>query len=248
MSQGYSSGSLTPGTLSVGGGGTGRTTQTAYAVLCGGTTTTAAQQSIASVGTTGQVLTSNGAAALPTFQAAGAGGGGNVFLASATASASASLTFATGIDATYNCYMFVLDNLLMASASTFFRFRTSTNGGSSYDTGLSDYSYNVWYQAGTGAVSYIQDDADSKINIIKAQGNSANNGLSGILYLVNPSGTGYTQCLFSTRGTANTGDQHMTTGSGTRLSAADVDAVQFVNSSGNIASGTISMYGMTTPS
>lgn len=52
-------------------GGTGRSSHTAYAVICGGTTTTAAQQSIASVGTSGQVLTSNGAGALPTFQAAG---------------------------------------------------------------------------------------------------------------------------------------------------------------------------------
>jgi len=54
----------------VANGGTGRSTQTAYAVICGGTTSTGAQQSIASVGTTGQVLTSNGASALPTFQAA----------------------------------------------------------------------------------------------------------------------------------------------------------------------------------
>ena len=50
-------------------GGTGRSSHTAYAVLCGGTTSTAAQQSIASVGTAAQVLTSNGAGALPTFQA-----------------------------------------------------------------------------------------------------------------------------------------------------------------------------------
>jgi hypothetical protein len=42
-------------------------------VLAGGTTATGAYQSIASVGTTGQVLTSNGAGALPTFQAAGGG-------------------------------------------------------------------------------------------------------------------------------------------------------------------------------
>ena len=49
-------------------GGTGNSSSTAYAVLCGGTTTTAALQSVASVGTTGQVLTSNGAGALPTFQ------------------------------------------------------------------------------------------------------------------------------------------------------------------------------------
>jgi len=58
------------GTLPVANGGTGATTQTAYAVLCGGTTSTGAYQSIAGVGTAGQVLTSNGASALPTFQAA----------------------------------------------------------------------------------------------------------------------------------------------------------------------------------
>ena len=61
------------GTLPVANGGTGATTQTAFAVLCGGTTSTGAYQSVASVGTAGQVLTSNGAGALPTFQAAGGG-------------------------------------------------------------------------------------------------------------------------------------------------------------------------------
>jgi hypothetical protein len=53
---------------SVNNGGTGRSSHTAYAVLCGGTTTTGAQQSVASVGTSGQVLTSNGPSALPSFQ------------------------------------------------------------------------------------------------------------------------------------------------------------------------------------
>jgi hypothetical protein len=49
-------------------GGTGVSTTTAYSVLCGGTTGTAAFQSVAALGTTGQILTSNGAAALPTWQ------------------------------------------------------------------------------------------------------------------------------------------------------------------------------------
>jgi len=57
------------GTAVVAGGGTGATSLTAYAVLTGGTTSTNPVQSIASVGTAGQVLTSNGAAALPSFQA-----------------------------------------------------------------------------------------------------------------------------------------------------------------------------------
>lgn len=71
ISQGASS-DPTFGTAVVAGGGTGLTSATAYAVLCGGTTSTAAFQSIAGVGTSGQFLTSNGAGALPTFQSAGA--------------------------------------------------------------------------------------------------------------------------------------------------------------------------------
>jgi hypothetical protein len=56
------------GTLPVANGGTGVASATAYALLAGGTTSTGAFQSLASVGTSGQVLTSNGAGALPTFQ------------------------------------------------------------------------------------------------------------------------------------------------------------------------------------
>lgn len=62
-----------PDPADVSSGGTGLSSTTAYAVLCGGTTSTAALQSIASVGTAGQVLTSNGAGALPTYQAVGGG-------------------------------------------------------------------------------------------------------------------------------------------------------------------------------
>lgn len=55
------------GTLPVANGGTGDATLTAYAVLTGGTTTTNPIQSVASVGTSGQVLKSAGAGALPAF-------------------------------------------------------------------------------------------------------------------------------------------------------------------------------------
>lgn len=62
--------------VTVPNGGTGDTSFTPYAVICGGTTSTGALQSIASVGTAGQVLTSNGPGALPTFQNGGAATGG----------------------------------------------------------------------------------------------------------------------------------------------------------------------------
>lgn len=61
------------GTAVVAGGGTGNTTFTAYSVITAGTTSTGAFQNVSGVGTTGQVLTSNGAGNLPTWQASGGG-------------------------------------------------------------------------------------------------------------------------------------------------------------------------------
>jgi len=49
-------------------GGTGVSSATAYAVITGGTTSTGAFQTVSGTGTSGQVLTSNGAGALPTWQ------------------------------------------------------------------------------------------------------------------------------------------------------------------------------------
>lgn len=83
--------------LPVAGGGTGLSSATAYAVLCGGTTSTGALQSVASVGTSGQVLTSNGAGALPTFQSiAGTGTVTSVAASNGAVTSTGSAITATG--------------------------------------------------------------------------------------------------------------------------------------------------------
>jgi microcystin-dependent protein len=56
------------GTLPVANGGTGLTAMTPFAPVFGGTTNTGSLQSASSVGTGGQVLTSNGSDQLPSFQ------------------------------------------------------------------------------------------------------------------------------------------------------------------------------------
>lgn len=61
------------GTLGTLHGGTGHTTWTVNTVICAGTTISGTLQNVASVGTTGFVLTSNGAGVLPSFQAASGG-------------------------------------------------------------------------------------------------------------------------------------------------------------------------------
>lgn len=61
---------LTSGTgvLPVANGGTGRATAIPYSVIVGGITTTGQHQSVADVGTAGQVLTSGGPGLVPTWE------------------------------------------------------------------------------------------------------------------------------------------------------------------------------------
>jgi hypothetical protein len=84
-------------------GGTGENTFTAYSVICGGTTSTAPLQSVASVGTIGQVLTSQGVGALPIWT--NSGGGGSVTSVSGTVNeidvANPTTTPVISISATY---------------------------------------------------------------------------------------------------------------------------------------------------
>ncbi len=62
------SGVMSFATLPVAGGGSGNTTFTAYSVICAGTTATGAFQNVSGLGSSGQVLTSNGPGLLPTWQ------------------------------------------------------------------------------------------------------------------------------------------------------------------------------------
>ncbi len=59
--------------VTVAQGGSGLQSLTAYAVLAGGTTSTGNLQQVSGLGSSGNVLTSNGAGALPTWQAASGG-------------------------------------------------------------------------------------------------------------------------------------------------------------------------------
>lgn len=75
------------GTVAVSHGGTGKTSLTAYGVLAAGTTSTGALQQVSGTGSSGQVLTSNGAGALPTWQTAATGFTWGVITADTTAAA-----------------------------------------------------------------------------------------------------------------------------------------------------------------
>ena len=83
------------GTLAVANGGTGNSSLTAYALMAAGTTSTGNMQQVSGLGTSGQVLTSNGAGALPTWQASS---GSSLLFRTGTASittSGSSITFSS---------------------------------------------------------------------------------------------------------------------------------------------------------
>lgn len=185
------------------------------------------------VGTTAQVLTSNGIGAAPTFQAA-AGGGAWTLIQTQEASTSSTISFSTGIDSTYDHYVIVISDVV-ASGNMALRMATSTDGGSTYDSGASNYAYAVQGREIGGTDSDTQNTGQTFCQI----GASTHSSFSAIVDLYNPSGTSQTGWY-----TRFISDDIMSTGMGRRLSAADVDAIQFAGSSGTFTTGRFTLYGI----
>jgi hypothetical protein len=230
------------GTAVVAGGGTGVTSTTAYAVLCGGTTSTGALQSVASVGTSGQVLTSNGAGALPTFQASSASANGWVLIQTQTASSSTTLTFTTGISSTYNIYVLQWQNAVASSAAGRLELTVSTNGGSSYiTTGYVTGRHTFPYNSAT-ITNTTLTDAFYRSEPISS---TAGAGDSGTAFLYNLPTTAYKHCVVDAALLQNSGTYawvHSVSYNTTSGSA--VNALQIGISAGNISTGTFSLYGI----
>ncbi len=221
-------------------GGTGDSSLTAYAVLCGGTTSTGPVQSISSVGTSGQILTSSGAAALPTFTSASAVGS-MVLLQTLTASNSASLVFTdTYITTSYAYYFIQINEIFPVSNGVQLVLNLSTNNGSTYvSTGFAASLLSNPYNSAT----LTNTNSTANMPLSLAAGLSSTIGISGYLNLyglaVSSTGVFVPGQLYS--GTTN----YIVGGAYIPIIATTVNALQFIMSSGNIASGTISLYGIT---
>lgn len=122
---------VSSGSVSVAYGGSGRATSTAYAVICGGTSSTGAHQSVASVGTSGHVLTSNGASALPTFQAPAASGTWDLIGTLTTTSGSTQTLTDIPVSQTIIC---LITGVSGSSSSQRLRISYSTDNGSSFSS------------------------------------------------------------------------------------------------------------------
>lgn len=193
-------------------------------------------------GTAGQVLQSNGSSA-PSWVTASAGA--LTFISSVTASNSATVSF-TNIGSTYDSYMITFNRVIPATNSVQMRIRTSTNNGSTYDSGASDYKYAIIslasdatnYNTGSNASAFVL------MNNPTITSTATSGGLNGTFNLFNPSSVSQKQYFWNTTHVDAGAALNLTYGSGVTAISADVDAIQFYMSSGNIASGTFRLYGI----
>lgn len=212
------------------------TPMTQYAVVCGGNTSST-QQHVSGLGTAAQVLTSNGAGALPTWQSAAASGA-MTLISTATASSSATITF-TGLSSTYAVYVVYFYNVQPVTDNVHMRMRTSSDNGSTYDSGASDYQWSRQRGSATDASA-----ADDNIDMSQTFGNASNEINSGFINIYDPAGAHYTEITFDMSYMNNITVLSYIFGSGVRQSTSGVNAIQFYMSSGNIASGTFKLYGI----
>ena len=132
------------------------------------------------VGTATHILTSNGAGAAPTFQAAAGGGAWN-FIATATADDSATTLGVSGIDTTYDVYHVSITNLTMASDGNQTWFRVGDSGGVKTD---SLYYANISKNSTTAAThSAAVDNPGSSGLMFDTFGNAADESASANLWV-----------------------------------------------------------------
>jgi hypothetical protein len=140
-----------------------------------------------------------------------------------------------------------LINFVPATDAANLGLRVSTNAGASYNAGASDYryAYSVALDS-TTTVSATVSQAATEIQLAASVSNTAaEGGAIAEITIMNQTATGiWPTVRWNTSIVDDSGRLRMLTGSGTRQTAQDTDAVQFLFSSGNIASGTWALYGL----
>jgi hypothetical protein len=195
-------------------------------------------------------LTNNSIANVTAYNAAIATGN-MVLISSQTANNSASISFTTGISSTYKEYQFYLINIKAATAIVEFQFNLSTDAGSNYNVTKTTTCFKTRLDesGSNGELAYRTDfdlaQSTAFQSLSREQGSASDESLSGSIQLFNPSSTTYVKHFIATTNYTNNYsvcEGFYVAGYGNTTSA--VNAIQFKFSSGNIADGTILLYGI----
>ena len=179
--------------------------------------------------------------------------GALVLLSTQTASSSASLSFTSGIDSTYDSYVFKFIDIHPSVDNTRLGFNLSTDGGSNYNitkTSTSFYAYHNEADNDT-ALGYntdgdlAQSTADQRIYSAGGASTDADHGVVATLTLFNPSSTTYVKHFIAVSQYTDSGDYSTNDYvAGYANTTSAINAIIFRMNTGNIDDGIIKMYGV----
>lgn len=187
-----------------------------------------------------------GGVAWVTPSGGGVGGGALVLIEQHEASASAALDFTSFISALYDEYVFEFINIVPATDAVGLLMRMSTDGGSSYDAGSVYQSTYIEHVAAGEGYGGSDTGTLTSIQLVRQITNSADYSANGRCTLFAPGGSRYKAVASHFHARYASGDNR-SPGSivdGMYQSTTAVDAIRFLMSSGNIASGIIRVYGI----
>ena len=196
-------------------------------------------------------LISNGSTIFDNGSMASGFGGSLVFLSKQTASSSSSISFTSGIDSTYKEYLFTFKNIHPSSATSYFQFNMSTDGGSNYNVTKT----STWFQsyhAENGSFSGLSYNGARDLaqgtgyqDISTTMTTNSDLSLSGQMQLFNPSSTTFVKhfIIRANHMTDNpASNDSFCAGYGNTTSA--INGVSFRMDTGNIDAGDICLYGI----
>ncbi len=178
-------------------------------------------------------------------------GGAMTLISEQTASGSATIDFTSGIDSTYDSYVFKFINIHPATDNVLLQFNMSTDGGSNYNVTKTSAYFSAYHnEAGNSTgLGYVtaHDLAQSTSNqtLIAEIGNDNDQSVSSYLQIFNPSSTTFVKHFISSS-TVSAYHEYMVNSyvAGYGNTTSSINAVRFQMSSGNIDSGVIKLYGV----
>tara|TARA_R100000329_G_scaffold5868_5_gene7533 strand:- start:2780 stop:3385 length:606 start_codon:yes stop_codon:yes gene_type:complete len=177
--------------------------------------------------------------------------GALTLLSTQTASSSASISFTSGLDSTYNSYIFKFINMHPATDNANFSFQADTGTNTNYNQTITS-SYFAAYQTedgSTAALQYVtaqdQSQGTGFQTLVDAVGNGNDESCSGTIQFFNPANTSFVK-HFIARSHGYNGSDYSTDlfCAGYINTTTAITRVQFKFSSGNMDSGVIKLYGV----
>jgi len=194
-------------------------------------------------------ITNDSVSAVTSF--ANASAGTLILLSTQTASNSANISFTTGLDSTYDMYEFKFINIQPSTNDATFQFNGSTDSGSNYNVTKTTTFFHAYHDEAdtTTALNY---DTSSDLaqstgyqTIHQGVGNTGSKNSGGSMSLFNPSSTTYVKhFILNTNRQSSGGYSVNSYVAGYFNTISAVNAINFKFDSGNIASGTIKLYGV----